>query len=118
VALVAPLISLILVVPGFEGFFFVLLVGRLVGNPAMATIAGDVSLIALLGFEFDRIGRLCASHEPPSLYYNIIVIDYIYIHIYTYIYIYTYAYSLCMSMLETRIICLNMGFHCLVIWDD
>jgi hypothetical protein len=91
VALVAPLISLILVVPGFEGFFFVLLVGRLVGNPAMATIAGDVSLIALLGFEFDRIGRLCASHEPPSLYYNIIVIDYIYIHIYTYVYsIYLY----------------------------
>ena len=112
VALVAPLISLILVVPGFEGFFFVLLVGPLVGNPAMATIAGDVSLIALLGFEFDRIGRLCASHEPPSLYNinNIIIVDYIYIYI--------YVYSPCMSMLETRIICLNMGFHCLVVWDD
>ena len=54
-AVVPPPTSFILVVAGFEGCSFVLLVERLVGNPVMAITAGDGSLIALLGFEHTQI---------------------------------------------------------------
>ena len=79
------------VVPPTSFILVVLLVERLVGNPVMAIIAGDGSLIALLGFEPSWIVLVCLwpmKHQVICMHkIHIITINYICILLYIYTHI-------------------------------